>query len=81
VRGVRHLHELAGIVAGGDRAALVFVAAHGTTTIVAPDRAIDPLFADALAAAAAAGVEIYAYRCPIEPDGIRLAEAIPWRLA
>lgn len=76
-RGRRHLQELAALVRGGTRAAVVFVAQHATAQAVAPDRRIDPAFADALRAAVDAGVEVYAYRCPIERDGITLNEAIP----
>lgn len=80
-RGRRHMQELAALAQSGVRAAVVFVAQHATAQAVAPDRAIDPAFADALAAAAAAGVEIYAYRCPIERNGITLTQAIACLIA
>lgn len=80
-RGRRHLHELAELAQTGTRAALIFVAQHATAEAVTPDRAIDPAFADALAAAAMAGVEIYAYCCPIERKGITLTQAIPCLLS
>lgn len=76
-RGRRHLLELAALAQSGTRAALIFVAQHATATAVAPDRTIDPAFADALVRAAHAGVEVYAYCCPIARNGITLAEAIP----
>lgn len=79
-RGRRHLAELAELAERGTRAALVFVAQHSTATAVVPDRTIDPAFADALAAAARSGVELYAYCCPIERNGITLTQAIPCRI-
>lgn len=77
LRGSRHLAELGALARSGVRAALVFVAQHATARSVMPDRAIDPRFADALLEATAAGLEVYAYRCPITQDGIELTEALP----
>ena len=76
-RGRRHLQELAALAAAGIRTAVVFVAQHANATVVTPDRAIDPAFADMLGAVMQAGVEIYAYCCPIERNGITLSRAIP----
>jgi len=76
-RGVRHLGELSAAASGGVRAALVFVAQHAGAEAVAPWREIDPALADALADARRAGVEVYAYRCPITRDGITLGEPLP----
>lgn len=76
-RGRRHLAELAQLAIGGTRTALVFVVQHASATHVLPDQTIDPAFAAALMAAVAAGVELYAYRCPIDRHGIRLGPPIP----
>ena len=76
-RGARHVNELASLARSGARAALVFVAQHAAARAVRPDETIDPGFAVALRSALAEGVEVYAYRCPIERDGIRLGEQIP----
>jgi sugar fermentation stimulation protein A len=76
-RGRRHVQELAALRAAGTRTALVFVAQHKHAQAVAPDPMIDPLFADALVEAATAGVEIYAWCCPVRRDGIRIDAAIP----
>jgi len=75
-RGARHLLELASLARSGTRAALVFVAQHAAARLVRPDDTIDPHFAAALRSALADGVEVYAYRCPIERDGIRLGEEL-----
>lgn len=80
-RGTRHLVELAALASDGVRTALIFVAQHAQAGAVMPDRRIDPEFADALIAAAYAGVEIYAYRCPITRQGITLEQEIPCLLA
>jgi sugar fermentation stimulation protein A len=76
-RGRRHLQELATLAATGVRTAVVFVAQHANATMVTPDRAIDPAFADTLGIVMRAGVEVYAYCCPIERHGIALDRAIP----
>lgn len=76
-RGRRHLEELAALAASGTRTAVIFVAQNANATVVMPDRAIDPDFAATLGAVMQAGVEIYAYRCPLERNGITLTQAIP----
>lgn len=79
-RGARHLRELAELARCGVRAAVLFVAQHAAARSVRPDTTIDPHFAAALGSAVADGVEVYAYRCPIERDGIRLGEQIEVRI-
>ncbi|HEX6289138.1 MAG TPA: DNA/RNA nuclease SfsA [Herpetosiphonaceae bacterium] len=76
-RGRRHLMELAALAAAGVRTAVIFVAQHANAMAVTPDRAIDPAFADALRDVTRAGVEVYAYGCPIERNGITLTQQIP----
>jgi sugar fermentation stimulation protein A len=80
-RGVRHLGELATACAAGDRAAAFFVIQRGDAHAFAPHRALDPLFATALVAAQAAGVELVAYTTTITPQGIALARRVPVVLA
>ncbi len=80
VRGRRHLLELAELHEQGRRTAVVFVVQRGDAQRVAVNRHIDPAFAETLAAVAARGVEIYAYRCPLSLAGIRLAEQLPVEL-
>jgi sugar fermentation stimulation protein A len=76
-RGRRHLGSLAQAVRGGVRAAVVFVVQREDATSFAPHRQADPLFAEALAQAMAAGVEAYAYRCRVDLQSICLAEEVP----
>jgi sugar fermentation stimulation protein A len=77
-RGRRHVEELGALAEGGTRAAIIFVAQHGAAEAVAVDRRIDPAFADAIDLARERGLEVYAFRCPIAPDGIRLEREIPY---
>jgi sugar fermentation stimulation protein A len=79
-RGRRHLEELWGVVAGGDRAVMLFVLqrADGDCFTTADD--IDPRYGEALRDAVAAGVEALAYRAEVDPSGIRLSERVPIEL-
>jgi sugar fermentation stimulation protein A len=72
-RGARHIRELLAVRAAGHRAALLFV-------VQRPDgpkgfRAaaeIDPVYAEALRQAHAAGLEVYAQLADVGPEGIKL---------
>ncbi len=79
-RGTKHLRELMGVVEAGDRAALVFCAGRTDTRWVGPADDIDPLYGETLRAAAAAGVEILAYRLELDPEQARLVARVPVRL-
>lgn len=79
VRGTRHLLELAEAVQQGLRAAVVWFVQRDDADALAPHRVADPDFAQALARARAAGVEAYAYRCRVEPEGITVLDEIPVR--
>lgn len=76
-RGARHLDELAGRVAAGDRAVLLFLVGRGDADRVRPARRIDPHYAARLAAAADAGVELLAWRAVVGPDGVGLERPVP----
>ena len=76
-RGRRHVAELAALARAGQRVAVVFVAQGGDARAVQVDTQIDPAFGAALRAAAAAGVEVYAYACPLTHAGIWLGQPIP----
>ncbi len=76
-RGSRHLRELITIVRNGERAAVVFIVQRPDACAFAPAAAVDPLFAQTLAQAAAAGVEVRAYACQVDMTEIRLDRAIP----
>jgi sugar fermentation stimulation protein A len=76
-RGRRHLGHLGSAVAEGYRAAVIFVIQREDAINFAPNHWTDPAFALALRRAAAAGVDVYAYRCRVNPAGIELAERVP----
>lgn len=77
LRGRRQLEALTTRARNGQRTALVFVVQRSSAQAVAPDETIDPRFAQALRQAMQAGVELYAYRCPLSLAGISLGEALP----
>jgi sugar fermentation stimulation protein A len=76
-RAVKHVNALARRVAAGERAALVFCAQHtGVLRATLADE-IHPAYGAAVRAAAAAGVEVHAFGCCIEPDQIRIESQLP----
>ncbi|WP_334177013.1 DNA/RNA nuclease SfsA [Pseudoxanthobacter sp.] len=75
-RGARHLAELSAMVAQGHRAAMVFLIQRPDARTMAIAADIDPAYAKAFAAARAAGVEAYAWRCAITPEAITVTDAV-----
>lgn len=75
-RGAKHLRELSLMVAEGHRAVMVFLVqrADADTFDLASD--IDPNYAAAYQAAAAAGVEMLCYRCRLSPAEIAVDRRI-----
>ena len=76
-RGSRHLRELLAIVQQGQRAAVAFIVQREDACAFAPAASVDPLFAQTLAQAASAGVEVWAYVCRVTMTDILLDHAIP----
>lgn len=76
-RGTRHLRALAARARRGQRVAVLWVVQRDDARCLRPDAAADPAFAAAVAAAAAAGVELAAYSCRVGPGGIVLDRRIP----
>ncbi len=76
-RGRQHLELLAQMARSGQRCAVVFIIQRHQARALVPDDEVDPAFARALRAAIAAGVEIYAYLCPLTTDGLTLGAAVP----
>jgi len=75
-RGRKHLHELADVVAGGQRAVLFMLAQRGDAQGFAPADHIDPAYGESLRAAARAGVEILAYRARVGPREIVVSDPL-----
>ncbi|MEX2526693.1 MAG: DNA/RNA nuclease SfsA [Gemmatimonadota bacterium] len=77
-RGARHVEELGEIARQpGWEAAVLFICQRRDARRIEAARAIDPHFADTLAAAEAAGVRICGRRCRVTLEGVELLEAIP----
>lgn len=75
-RGTRHLHELSNVVAKGQRAAMLYlIQMRAERFDLARD--IDPRYAQAFAAARAAGVEMIAVVCEVGLGGIRASHRVP----
>ena len=69
-RGVKHLRELSAMVAEGHRAVMMFLVQRGDANRFKLASDIDPTYATAYRAAAAAGVEMLCYRCRLSPTEI-----------
>jgi len=79
-RGTRHLRELMSVVAQGDRAVIFFACNRSDVQRMRPADEIDPTYGQTLREAAAAGVEVIAYRGEISPKGMWLRTRIPVEL-
>ena len=76
-RGTKHLRELMEVVEAGARGVLLFHVGRPDVDHVRPADAIDPEYGATLREAAAAGVEVLAYRCAITRETLRLADPLP----
>ncbi len=76
-RGAKHLAELAEVAARGDRAVLVYLVQRTDCARMRLAADLDPGYARAAVAAAAAGVEFLAVGTVISPRGIALGDQIP----
>ncbi len=77
LRGAKHLRELAAARSAGWDCLLAFVIAMPQVRRVLPNRETDPAFADALAAAEEAGVQVLHLPCAVGPDRLEvLGEAV-----
>ncbi len=77
-RGRKHLVELGRARDEATRAVLLFCVFHTGVERVSAAGDIDPRYRDALAAAAAEGVEVLAWGADISPAGIELARPLPF---
>ncbi|WP_293455437.1 DNA/RNA nuclease SfsA [Phenylobacterium sp.] len=78
-RSSKHLRELTAMVRAGERAVMLFVIQRTDCDLFAACADLDPTYAAGLLDAAAAGVEVLAYRCAISPERVVLADRMPWR--
>ncbi|HOM02343.1 MAG TPA: DNA/RNA nuclease SfsA [Acetivibrio sp.] len=71
-RGTRHLEELAKISLSGKKAGVVFIVQREDADVVRPNARTDKDFANALKAAAEAGVDLMAYVCKVDAEQRRM---------
>ena len=77
-RGARHVRELAALRQSGEwAAAVLFVLQRPDAERIMPFAARDPDFAQALAKAKRAGVQLLGRRCTIDLEAVRLGAPIP----
>ncbi|MCK9503643.1 MAG: DNA/RNA nuclease SfsA [Porticoccaceae bacterium] len=79
-RGAKHLRELMAMVAQGHRAVLFFCVQHSGAQQVTVAADIDPLYAETLKQALAAGVEVLAYGCRLSPTEIAVTRRLDFIL-
>ena len=76
-RGSRHLEELIAMQASGQRAVMFFLVQRSDCRHFAPAGDIDPVYAQGLRKALAAGVEALCYSCRLTLEDITLDRPLP----
>lgn len=76
-RGIKHLNELVSCMADGFEAAVCFVIQMDGMKSFSPNDTTHPAFGDALRAAHAAGVQVLALGCHVEPNTLEITHSIP----
>ena len=76
-RGAKHLRELMGMVAAGQRGVLCYCVQRGDVMAVRPADEIDAVYGKTLREAQQNGVEIIAYQAEVAPTGIALRRPLP----
>ena len=76
-RGAKHLRELMGVVAAGQRGVLCFCVQRGDVAAVRPADEIDAVYGQTLREALRNGVEVIAYQAEVSPVGIALRRPLP----
>jgi sugar fermentation stimulation protein A len=77
-RGLKHLNELSKVAQDGARAVMFYLVQRTDCARVSIAGDIDPAYADGLANARAAGVQVMAMDCRISPDEISLGKTLPF---
>jgi sugar fermentation stimulation protein A len=77
-RSSRHLRELAAMTKAGDRAVVLFVVQRMDCDRFSACAELDPVFARTLGEVASEGVEVLAYACGIDEQGVALKQRIAW---
>jgi sugar fermentation stimulation protein A len=76
-RGAKHMEELAAAIASGTRAVVLFVIQIASADRFAVARDIDPAFTAAFDVARGQGVQMLAWRCNVNLNGIEIAAPVP----
>lgn len=76
-RGKQQLEALIQMARSGQRCAVVFVVQRHAARAFVPDATVDPDFARTMRNAITVGVEMYAYLCPLSPEGLTLGAPLP----
>ena len=76
-RGAKHLRELMGVVARGERGVLCFCVQRGDVAAVRPADEIDAVYGKTLREAVQNGVEVIAYQAAVSIAGIALHRPLP----
>ena len=76
-RGTKHLRELSAVRAGGARAVVLYVIQIPSADRFAIAADIDEAYAAAFERARARGVEMMAWRCKVDLNGIEIAAPVP----
>jgi sugar fermentation stimulation protein A len=77
-RSLKHLRELEGMVAAGDRAVVLFVVQRMDCERFSACHELDPAFARGLDHAADAGVEVLIYGCDVTEASVKIARRMDW---
>ncbi len=76
-RGQRHLQKLMALAAEGEKAACFYLVQRPDARCFAPADFVDPNYADLFWKALAVGVEMWAYKALVGPEGISLGPRLP----
>jgi sugar fermentation stimulation protein A len=76
-RGAKHMEELAAAIGSGARAVVLFVNQIASADRFAVARDIDPAFTAAFDVARGQGVQMLAWRCNVNLNGIEIAAPVP----
>lgn len=77
-RGAKHLIDLAGEVAAGHRAVMLYIIQRGDCDRFDTAGDLDPAYHEGLRAAALKGVEVLAYGCQVGSGEIIVDRRLPW---
>ncbi len=80
-RGAKHLAALTRMVGEGHRAVMLYLVQRTDCAGLTLAADIDPAYAQAFAQASAAGVQVLVFDCAIDPSGVTIRNALPFKSA